>query len=74
MNSKRIELQETKEGFDKRDLHSKAILNTSSDMLLKYKIQRVRAENMKNVAGEIEKIKSDISEIRELLLKLLADR
>lgn len=74
MNDKRIDLKEVKDGFDKRDIHSKAILNTSSDMLLKYKIQRVRAENMKNVVGEMEKMKSDIAEIRELLLKLIADR
>lgn len=76
-----IELTEASNGFSERDLHSKAILNKSSDMLLKYKIQRNRFNSMSSNLSEIERMKTEMSEIKEemteikqLLLQLVAGK
>lgn len=78
---KTIELTDGTNGFSERDLHSKAILNNSRDMLLKYKIQRNRFNNLSSASSEIENVKRDINEMREemveikqLLLQLVAGK
>lgn len=80
MQSK-IELKDAKNGFTERDLHSKAILNVNSDMLLKYKIQRNRMNTMASSLSELESVKNDIqslktemSEIKNILLQLAAGK
>jgi len=80
MKSK-IELSDAKNGFSERDLHSKAILNKDCDMLLKYKIQKNRMNNMasslseiETVKSEIQSLKSEMSEIKNILLKLVTGK
>jgi hypothetical protein len=75
MNS--IELKEKSLGFTKRDLHSKAILNTDKNSLLKYCIQKQKHEREKQTShdvnfmkNEILELKQDLIEIRSLLLKI----
>jgi hypothetical protein len=67
--SEKIELKETRNGFSERDLHSKAILNTDQDSLLKYKIQRSRMQNMNTMSNEIEKLKMQVMEMQEIIKK-----
>jgi hypothetical protein len=73
----RIELKEKVSGFTERDLHSKAILNTDSAGLLRYKIQRQRTNRitegvaeMQNVKDELSSLKAEMGEIKQLLLKI----
>lgn len=77
----KIELKDSKNGFSERDLHSKAILNTDSDMLLKYKIQRNRHITMNASVAEIEKIKNEfqtlkneLCDIKQLLLQIAGNK
>lgn len=77
----KIELKDSKNGFSERDLHSKAILNKDSDMLLKYKIQRNRQTTMNASVAEIEKIKtefqtlkSELCDIKQLLLQIAGNK
>lgn len=74
-----IELNEARNGFSHRDLHSKAILNSDSDSLLRYKIQRNKMRTLSASTSEIEKLrseftslKSEISELKSLLLQITA--
>lgn len=78
MNSEKIKLKEVHNGFSERDIHSKAILNRDRDALLKYKIQRQRStkinENVADMAkfqSEVYELKSEVAEIKNLLLKLI---
>ncbi len=73
----RIELDEKISGFTERDLHSKAILNTDSVGLLRYKINRQK--NIKinkgvaeahRVADEMFELKNEMNEIKKLLLQI----
>lgn len=73
----RIELKEKASGFTERDLHSKAILNTDSAGLLRYKIQRQKTLKMtegvadvQRVREELSSLKNEMSEIKQLLLKI----
>ncbi len=73
----RIELKEKVSGFTERDLHSKAILNTDTAGLLRYKIQRqktVRIDEggaeVQRVRDELSALKGEMSEIKQLLLKI----
>ncbi len=74
---KRIELKDKVDGFTERDAHSKAILNTDKDALLKYRIQKQRYskvnqnnEEFAKVKDEICNIKDDLCEIKKLLLAI----
>jgi hypothetical protein len=74
---KRIELKDKVDGFTERDAHSKAILNTDRDALLKYRIQKQRYskvnqnnEEFAKVKDEICNIKDDLCEIKKLLLAI----
>lgn len=64
-------------GFTERESNSKAILNTDTESLLKYKIQKRRlseinknSKEIVNVRQEIDDIRHDISEIKQLLLQI----
>jgi len=72
-----IELKEKASGFTERDLHSKAILNTDSSGLLRYKIQRQKSlklnegvAEVQRVREEIHSMKTEMEEIKKLLLKI----
>ncbi len=73
----RIELKEKVSGFTERDLHSKAILNTDTAGLLRYKIQRQKTikmnegvQDMSRFREEMSSLKQEMSEIKNLLLKI----
>ena len=58
-----------------RDINSMALINKDSAGLEEYKIKRRFAESQKqeinNIKKEMESIKGDISEIKELMRQLL---
>ena len=69
----RIELDEKISGFTERDLHSKAILNTDSVGLLRYKINRqknIKINKGHRVADEMFALKNEMNEIKKLLLQI----
>ena len=73
----KVELQEKVSGFTERDYYSKAILNTDTNALLKYKLQRHRhvkvqesALELQRVKDEMVSLKSDLSEIKALLKQI----
>jgi hypothetical protein len=77
----KIKIADPVRGFTERDKNSKAILNTDMDSLLKYKIQKRRMSDINKsrneivaIRGEVDSIKSDLSEIKHLLLKITKER
>lgn len=66
----KVELKEKTLGFTERDINSKAILNTDVGALLKYKIQKYRSEKIRESAAELSKVKSDINNIRNELCEI----
>jgi hypothetical protein len=77
----KIKIAEPIRGFTERDKNSKAILNTDMDSLLKYKIQKRKISDINKsrneitlIRGEVDTIKSDLSEIKQLLLKITKER
>ncbi len=77
----KIKIAEPVRGFTERDKNSKAILNTDMDALLKYKIQKRKISDIDKsrneitlIRGEVDTIKSDLSEIKQLLLKITKER
>lgn len=71
---RRIELSEPIQGFTERDAHSKALLNTDMNGLLKYKLQRERhfrgIQEMDKVKSDISSLKEELVEIKQLLLMI----
>jgi hypothetical protein len=74
---RRIELKDKIAGFTERDAHSKAILNTDRDALLKYRIQKQRYsklnqnnEELNKMKTELSDLKNDLCEIKQLLLTI----
>lgn len=67
-----IELSEQIHGFTHRDAHSKALLNSDLNGLMKYKLQRERhfhgIQEMNKVKSDIVSLKDELKEIKELLL------
>jgi len=64
-------------GFTERESHSKALLNTDVDSLLSYKLRkrkfnemRKNSDEMITVKNEVEQIKLDLVEIKQLLLQI----
>jgi len=64
-------------GFTERDIHSKAILNTDMDSLLKYKIQKRKftdinkgAEELSQIRNEVHLMKTELSDIKRMLLQI----
>jgi hypothetical protein len=81
MISEKIKIAEPVRGFTERDRNSKAILNTDMDSLLKYKIQKRKISDINKsrneialIRDEVDSIKSDLSEIKQLLLKITKER
>lgn len=77
----KIAIAEPVRGFTERDKSSRAILNTDIDSLLKYKIQKRKISDINKstneialIRGEVDSIKSDLSEIKHLLLKITKER
>ena len=77
----KILIAEPVRGFTERDKNSKAILNTDMDSLLKYKIQKRKISDIDKsrneitlIRGEVDSIKSDLNEIKHLLLKITKER
>jgi hypothetical protein len=77
----KIKIAEPVRGFTERDKNSKAILNTDMDSLLKYKIQKRKISDINKsrneitlIRGEVDSIKSDLNEIKHLLLKITKER
>ena len=77
----KILIDEPVRGFTERDRNSKAILNTDMDSLLKYKIQKRKISDINKsrneialIRDEVDSIKSDLSEIKQLLLKITKER
>ena len=77
----KIKIAEPVRGFTERDRNSKAILNTDMDSLLKYKIQKRKISDINKsrneialIRGEVDSIKSDLSEIKQLLLQITKER
>lgn len=60
----------------KRDSRTNAIINTNSSDYEKYISERENKKNLeetvKNTAEELSKLKSEIGEIKEMLLKLIS--
>ena len=54
-----------------RDTISNAILNVDNDALNKYKQERDRLLKLNRVVEEHEQIKNDISDIKNMLIKLM---
>lgn len=69
---KRLELREQVLGFTERDAHSKALLNTDQNALLKYKMQKERhsqsTQEVNRMKEEICSLKDELCEIKKLLL------
>jgi hypothetical protein len=81
MIAEKIKIVEPVRGFTERDINSKAILNTDMDSLLKYKIQKRKISDINKsrneialIRDEVDNIKSDLSEIKQLLLKITKER
>lgn len=77
MSTQKLTVIDPVAGFTERDPNSKAILNTDISSLIKNKIQKRRfSEINKNekelihVKEEIDDIKTDLSEIKKLLLQI----
>jgi len=54
-----------------RDDKNKAVLNVDNDALNAYKKQRVIIANAKNLSEEVNTLKNDVKEIKDLLFQLL---
>jgi hypothetical protein len=71
---KRLELTEQSLGFTERDAHSKAILNTDVNALMKHKLQKERylqsTQEVNRMRDEICSLKDDLCEIKKLLLTI----
>jgi len=81
MRQNKILIEDPIHGFTERDANSKAILNTDVNSLLMYKIQKRKISDInKNIneidliRGEINTMKSDLDEIKNLLLKIIKER
>lgn len=70
----RLELKEKVAGFTERDIHSKALLQTDKNALLKYKLQKQRVkegtQELNRMKNEISDLKNDLGEIKQLLLAI----
>jgi len=57
-----------------RDISNKAILNTNQSALTSYKLKRAREATINEKFDDINRLKSDVAEIKLLLLQLLQNR
>lgn len=77
MKTNKVPIIEPVHGFTERDSHSKAILNTDVDSLLRYKIQKRKfteinkgAEEINQIRNEVHLMKTELSEIKRMLLQI----
>jgi len=77
----KIQLEEKAEGITERDIHSKALLNTDAEALLRYKIKRQKNLDQRRMSNEldflktkVEDLSSDITDIKTLLTELVSNR
>lgn len=73
----KIKMKEVVGGFTERDINSKALLNTDMDSLLKYKIQKRRLSSsmeMEKIKTDVNELKSELDEIKQLLLTLVKSK
>lgn len=56
---------------DETSGRSKAVLNIDSAGLEAYKAQREKNKKLRNLAGEVDSLKGDMQEIKNLLLQVL---
>lgn len=56
-----------------RELHSKAILNTDRNEVSKYNRQKMHMEKNTSMAKDVEVLKQDIQEIKELLMSFIKE-
>lgn len=73
-----IELLDPVSGFTHREQNSKALLQTDSTALLRYKIQRKRlseinrsTNELQNIRSEVNQLKNDLSDIKEMLSQVI---
>lgn len=73
----KLKVKEPVAGFTERDPHSKAVLNTDTSGLLKYKLQKKKfsdinktTDDINEVRQEVDVIKNELSEIKELLKQI----
>jgi len=81
MIAEKILIADPVRGFTERDRSSKAILNTDMNSLLQYKIQKRKISDINKsrneialIRDEVDSIKSDLSEIKQLLLQITKER
>ena len=81
MIAEKILIADPVRGFTERDRSSKAILNTDMNSLLQYKIQKRKISDINKsrndialIRDEVDIIKSDLNEIKELLLKITKEK
>jgi len=81
MIAEKILIADPVRGFTERDRSSKAILNTDMNSLLQYKIQKRKISDINKsrneialIRDEVDNIKSDLSEIKQLLLQITKER
>jgi RNA binding exosome subunit len=72
-----IQLAEKVSGFSERDLYSRAVLNTDTDGLLRYRLQKQKAlrdnqsiHDIIIVKEELSSLKNELRDIKEMLLKI----
>jgi len=81
MIAEKILIADPVRGFTERDRSSKAILNTDMNSLLQYKIQKRKISDINKsrneialIRDEVDSIKSDLSEIKQLLLQITKEK
>jgi len=57
-----------------RDVSSRAILNADSSAIMAYKRQRSHQHNINEALSDINTLKSEMSEIKGLLMQLLQNK
>jgi hypothetical protein len=57
-----------------RDMDNKAIINTNESALIAYKKKRQKAQELNQSIDDINMLKNDVKEIKQLLVQLLQHR
>ena len=55
----------------KRDNHSRAVLNTDTASFKQYRYDVMKSRSMDNTLKDVENLKNDVNEIKEMLRLLL---
>ena len=54
-----------------RDIQSKALVNTNNDSLKAYKLRKNQALELLETKNKVDKLESEMTEIKQLLLKIV---